>query len=306
MRVGTLFSMGLALIGALAGTTPAWASRTEDWQMGLLPPAAPTAQQVHDFNDLVFVIITAIVLFVLGLLIYVMWRFRASRNPEPSTRTHNAWLEVIWTAVPVMILAVIVVPSFRLLYALDRTENPEMTLVVRGYQWYWGYEYPDQQIGEYSAHMVPDEEIGEGQLRLLSTYDVTAPEDRDRGIVVLPVDTDIQILITAGDVLHSWAMPEFTIKTDAVPGRMNETWVRIEEEGTYYGQCSEICGTGHGFMPIEVRAVSREAFDEWVIAMHGEDASFEEAPILLTRPYPGFEQASAPAQDSAIDVAQNH
>jgi cytochrome c oxidase subunit 2 len=155
---------------------------------------------------------------------------------------------------------------------MDRAEEPELTLQVNGYQWYWGYEYPDQQIPEYASYMVPDDELTEDQVRLLS---VDNP-------VYLPVDTDIQVLVTAGDVLHSFAIPAFGMKTDAIPGRMNETWVRIEEEGTYYGQCSEICGTNHAFMPIEIRAVSREAFDDWVVEQTA-GLDLEEPPVLLTR-----------------------
>ena len=277
---GILAVLG-AVIGAVAMGT-AHAAQPTDWQMGLQPAASPIAQQMADFHAMLMVIITLIVLFVLGLLLYVMWRFSAKRNPTPSKTTHNTTIEVVWTVVPIIILIVIAVPSFNLLYALDQTEDPELTIVVRGYQWYWGYEYPDQLIEEFQSHMVPDDQIGEGQVRLLSTWD---PTERTEGVVVLPVDTDIQIVVTAMDVLHSWALPAFGIKTDAVTGRLNETSVRILEEGTYYGQCSEICGVGHAFMPIEIRAVSREAFDDWVMAHH-EGEELEVAPVLLTRDPP--------------------
>ncbi|MEQ8968510.1 MAG: cytochrome c oxidase subunit II [Azospirillaceae bacterium] len=266
-----------ALVGAVLAVSalggPALAAgQPEPWGLGLQAGASPVKHQVQSFHNLLLVIIFAISVFVLALLLYVTWRFNAKRNPTPSRTTHNTLLEVVWTIVPVLILLVIAVPSFRLLYYMDRSENPEMTLQVTGYQWYWGYEYPDQQIGEYASYMVPDEEISGDQVRLLS---VDEP-------VVLPVDTDIQVLVTAGDVLHSFAMPAFGMKTDAIPGRMNETWVRIEEEGTYYGQCSEICGTGHGFMPIEVRAVSREEFDDWVVERTA-GLDLEDRPVLLTQ-----------------------
>jgi len=284
---------GAALFGAvLAGAAlagPALAAgQPEPWGLGLQPGASPVKHQMHSFHNLLLVIITAISVFVLALLLYVTWRFSARRNPAPSRTTHNTLLEVVWTVVPVLILLVIAVPSFRLLYYMDRSENPEMTLQVTGYQWYWGYEYPDQQIGEYASYMVPDDELGPDQLRLLS---VDEP-------VVLPVDTDIQVLVTAGDVLHSFAIPAFGMKTDAIPGRMNETWVRIEDEGTYYGQCSEICGTGHAFMPIEIRAVSREAFDDWVVERTA-GLDLEEPPVLLTRTW---DEAIAGREVARADV----
>lgn len=287
---GTILTGLAALILAALGDT-ALASQPEPWQMGFQQAATPVMEQLNGFHNLLLVIITLITLFVLGLLAYVMWRFRASRNPEPSRTSHNTLIEVVWTVVPVLILLVIAAFSFPLLYYMNLEEETEMTVVARGYQWYWGYEYPDQQIGEFTSFMVPDEEVdaAAGQLRLLS---VDNP-------VVLPVDTNIEILVTAGDVLHSFAVPAFGIKTDAVPGRMNRTWVRIEEEGTYYGQCSELCGTGHAFMPIEILAVSREAFDAWVIEQTA-GLDLEEPPTLLTRAYPGTEETEFTAAD---DVA---
>lgn len=254
----------------------AQASVPRDWQMGMLEAASPQKAQMHYFHNLLLVIITAIVVVVMLLLAYVMWRFSAKRNPVPSKTSHNTLLEVVWTVVPVLILLVIAVPSLRLLYYLDRTEDPEMTLIVQGYQWYWGYEYPDQQIPEFMSFMLHDDELEEHHVRLLST-------DQP---VVLPVDTNIQLLITASDVIHSWAVPSFGIKMDGIPGRMNETWVRIDREGVYYGMCSEICGVNHGFMPIEVHAVSREAYDEWVIEQTAHlDIDPQNPPILLTRSY---------------------
>ena len=278
---------GTTVLPAL-GATKAFAEQPRDWQLGMQPAASPVADQLHDFHTLLMVIITLICIFVLGLLAFVMWRFNARRNPTPSKTSHNTLIEVVWTIVPVLILLVIAVPSFRLLYYMDRTPDPEMTLIVYGYQWYWGYEYPDQQVPEFSSYMIPDDEIGPDQVRLLS---VDNP-------VVLPVDTDIQILVTAGDVLHSWAVPAFGVKMDAVPGRMNETWARIDEEGTYYGQCSEICGTGHAFMPVEIQAVSREAFDDWVMdQVAGRE--LETPPVLLTRTY---EEALEARRQVALDA----
>ena len=266
----------------------------ENWGLGLQTASSPVADRVQDFHTLLLVIIFAIALFVLGLLLYVMRRFSASRNPTPSKTSHNTKLEIVWTVVPIIILLIIVFPSMTVLYFMDRTENPEMTLAVYGYQWNWGYEYPDQQIEEFISNPVPDSEITEGQVRLLSTTDP----------VVLPVDTNIQVLVRAGDVLHSWAVPAFAIKTDAIPGRTNETWVRIQEEGIYFGQCAELCGVNHAFMPIEIHAVSREMFNAWVVARLAEQGS-EEAPILLP-PHDETEPAVASLTGGAdVRVALN-
>lgn len=232
------------------------ATAPQNWQLGLQEPATPVARELVGFHNYLLVIITGIVIFVFALLIYVMLRFNARANPTPSATTHNVPLEIIWTIVPVVILIAIAIPSFKLLYFMDRTKNPEMTLKVTGYQWYWGYEYPDHGGISIMSNMVPDDQINpdKGQLRQLSTDNP----------VVLPVDTNIQILVTAADVLHSFAVPAFGVKIDAVPGRTNETWTRIEKPGVYYGQCSELCGMGHGFMPIEIIALSKEDFAAWV------------------------------------------
>ncbi|MCH8112358.1 MAG: cytochrome c oxidase subunit II [Proteobacteria bacterium] len=212
-------------------------------------------ERINGFHNFVLIITILIALFVTLLLGYVMVRFRASANPVPSKTTHNPLLEVLWTVIPVLILAVIAVPSFRLLYFQDAVPDPEMTLRVTGSQWFWTYEYPDNGNFVFDAVMLQDDELADGQFRLLET------DNR----VVLPVDTNIRIEITADDVLHSWAVPAFGIKTDAVPGRNNTTWTRIEKEGVYYGQCTELCGINHGFMPIVVEAVSKEQFEAWVV-----------------------------------------
>jgi cytochrome c oxidase subunit 2 len=276
-----------AMMSGFLASAGAFAAEPTPWQMGLQPPSGPVMTQMNSFHDLLLVIITAITLFVMGLLIYVMWRFRASKNPNPSRTTHNTLIEVVWTVVPVLILIVIAVPSFRLLYFMDRAPNPELTLQVTGYQWYWGYSYPDQQIPEFSSYMVRDEDIQEGQVRLLS---VDKP-------VVLPAGVDVQVLVTAGDVLHSWALPSQGVKRDAVPGRMNETWVHFDEPGTYFGQCSEICGTEHGYMPIEIQVVTAEEFDAWVMEeVAGLD--LDEPPQLLTMTWEEAQQRDVAALDN--------
>lgn len=254
-----LFS--LAGLGFLLWSEPALAGYPEDWQLGLQEAASPVAERINEFHNLLLWIISIITAFVLALLLYVMVRFNKRANPEPKQFTHNVLIEVIWTVIPVLILIVIVVPSFKLLYYADRVAEPEMTLKVTGYQWYWGYEYPDHGDVSFTSYMIPDEEIDtdKGEKRLLSTDTK----------VVLPVDTNIQILITAGDVLHAWAVPALGIKTDAVPGRLNETWVNIKKPGVYYGQCSELCGKDHAYMPIEIHAVSKEAFNSWIVENGG-------------------------------------
>ncbi len=238
--------LGLPAAGLAASPQP--------WQIGLQPAATPVMTAINDFHNLMLVIIFLISAFVVGLMGYVFWRFGAKRNPTPTRTTHNTMLEMIWTVVPVIILVAIAVPSFRLLYFQDVVPKSDMTIKAVGHQWYWSYEYPDHGRFTFDAQMVPDGEIKPGQLRLLET-------DNE---VVLPVDTTIRVIVTAENVLHAWAVPAFGVKIDAVPGRLNETWVRIEREGTYYGQCSELCGVNHGFMPIKVKAVSKKQFAEWV------------------------------------------
>jgi cytochrome c oxidase subunit 2 len=220
-------------------------------------------EQLTDFHNLLLVIITAITLLVLALLVYVMVRFNAKANPNPTRTSHNTVLEVAWTVLPVVILVVIAVPSFKVLYFMEKTEAADMTLKVVGHQWYWEYQYPDHEDLTFSSYMVPDEDIQPGQHRLLET------DNR----IVLPVDSNIRIIITAGDVLHSWAMPALGVKKDAIPGRLNETWARIDREGVYYGQCSEICGTNHGYMPITIEAVSKERFAQWLVEAKEKFAS---------------------------------
>lgn len=234
-------------------------------QLNLQEPASAQMERIYDFHTMLLWIIFAIVVFVTGLLAWVAFRYRAKVNPEPSKTTHNVLLEIMWTVVPVVILIVIAVPSFKMLYYLDRVEEPDMTLKVTGYQWYWGYEYQDHEGLEFLSYMIPDEEIDEskGQRRLLSTDNK----------VVLPIDTNIQVLVTSADVIHSFTIPAFGFKKDAVPGRLNETWVRIDKVGTYYGQCSQICGVNHAYMPIEIEAVTKEEFEKWLVKAKDEFAA---------------------------------
>ena len=228
----------------------------DNWQIWHPEPASPVMQRVDDFHLLLVVISVAICAFVFVLIAYALVRFNEKAHPKPSRTSHNTLLEIAWTTIPVVILVIIAIPSFKTLYYMDRAGEPEMTLKVTGAQWYWDYEYPDEESFGFSSVMVPEEDLREGQPRLLEV---------DKR-VVLPVDTDIRILITASDVIHAWAVPALGVKTDAVPGRINETWTRITEPGVYYGQCSEICGTNHAYMPIAIEAVPREEFERWVAA----------------------------------------
>jgi cytochrome c oxidase subunit II len=246
----------------LAGGSRAAAEEPQPWQVWHQPPATSVMERVDAFHFFVFWIMVGICALVVALMAYVLFRFNAKRNPTPSRTTHNTVIEVIWTIVPVLILVSIAIPSFRLLYYADVVPEAEMTLKVTGHQWYWSYEYPDQGGLAFDSLLVPEEELQPGQPRLLT---VDNP-------VVVPVDTTIRIQMTAGDVLHAWAVPSFGVKRDSVPGRLNESWMRVEREGVFYGQCSEICGVGHAYMPITVEVVSKERFAEWVEEAHAEFA----------------------------------
>ena len=235
-------------------SSSAFSNQATDWQLGFQKPASPVMQTVFDLHNFVLIMMTAITVFVLFLLIYVSIRFRKKANPEPSKRTHNGLLETLWTAIPVIILVFMAVPSFKLLYEQDVIPEVDMTIKVIGHQWYWEYQYPEHENLSFESYLIPENELKEGEPRLLTV------DNR----LVLPVNKNIHVLITAGDVLHSFAMPSLGVKKDAVPGRLNETWMRIDRPGIYRGQCSEICGSGHGYMPIVIEAVSENDFVAWV------------------------------------------
>lgn len=224
-----------------------------DWQLSFQNPATDLMGSVVGLHNIILIVMTLVTLFVLFLLFYVSFRFSAKRNPIPSTTTHNTVVEVLWTAIPIVILVVLAIPSFKLLYQQEKSENYDMTVKVIGHQWYWEYEYPDHGDFYFESYMVQEQDLEEGDLRLLT---VDNP-------LVIPANKNIQILITAGDVLHSWAVPSMGLKTDAVPGRLNETWVNVKEPGIYRGQCSEICGSGHGFMPVVVKVLPEREFMAW-------------------------------------------
>ena len=231
-----------------------YAEQPKDWQLGFQKAASGHMEDLVWFHDFMLLpIITGITVFVLFLVIYACIRYRASRNPIASTTSHNTLIEVIWTLVPCLILILMAVPSFKLLYSQDKIPPADVTIKAIGYQWYWGYEYPDENI-VFDSYMIEDSELQPGQPRLLSV---------DNEIVV-PVDKVIKVLITANDVLHAWALPSFGVKRDAVPGRINETWFKADRTGTFYGQCSELCGIKHAFMPITVKVVTQEDYKKWL------------------------------------------
>ena len=249
------------LAAAWLQTGPSFAqSGPQPWQMDFRPSATPVMDDIIEFHNLLLVIEVIIVLFVLGLMVYICVKFNAKANPVPSKTTHNVFLEVVWTVIPIIILIVITVPSVKLLVFMDKApkEKVEMTLKVIGHQWYWSYEYPDAGDLAFDSNIIPDEEIdaSKGQIRLLEV------DNR----IAIPVDTTIRVLMTSDDVLHNWAVPAFGIKMDTVPGRINESWIRVPaaRAGVYRGQCSELCGVNHGYMPIVIEAKSKQDFAKWL------------------------------------------
>ena len=277
LRNGFLFPA--ALLASSLSATAAWAQATEgsyavDRQINLMPAATDHMQSIHDFHNLMLVIITGITLFVLGLLVWVMVRYNAKANPKPATWSHNTMIEVVWTLVPVVILAFIGLQSLRLLYEGDVVpDNPDVTVKATGHQWNWSYTYPDLGVEIELSEMATDEEAkAAGEPRLLAV--------KEGGRVVVPVNKIIRVQVTAADVIHSWAVPALGVKSDAVPGRLNETWFKANREGVFYGQCSELCGARHAFMPIAVEVVSQEKFDEWV-AKKKSTASLNSASTAL-------------------------
>lgn len=248
----------LAAAGAVAYASGASASAVGapvPGGLGLQAAASPVKERVHDLHDLLLVIITAITLVVLALLAYVAMRYRADRNPTPSGTSHNTLLEVTWTVIPVLILVVIAVPSFRLLYYMDRAHEPDLTVKVTAFQWAWEYEYLDADGLKFESYMLPAEDaVAQGKKRLL---------DVDEELVV-PVGKTIRILTASRDVIHSFFIPSLGVQKYNIPGRVLETWMRVDRPGVYYGQCNQICGVNHAFMPIVVRAVPEAEFTAWL------------------------------------------
>ncbi len=283
----TALSGTLTAAAALAASGAAFAAQPEPWQMGFQKAATPVMERVDEFHDLLLIIITLISLFVLALLVMTVVKFRESKNPTPSKTTHNLLLEVVWTVVPVLILVVIAVPSFRLLYYTDKAPEPTaaekaagktvMTVKATGHQWYWSYEYATPEGGKLSFEsrivcrgtIDPDnrKQCEEANERFQAEFkrDVIRLLDVDNEMV-LPVGATVRVYVTATDVIHAWTIPASGAKVDAVPGQTNETWVRFTSPGWYFGQCSEICGQDHAYMPIALRVVSPDDYKAWLAA----------------------------------------
>jgi cytochrome c oxidase subunit 2 len=254
----------LGVLSAIAGLGVASSTQAQpivgvphDWQMNFPPAYTPLMEKVESLNDLLLIIISLICAFVAALIIYAVWRFHASRNPVATTTTHNTVIEIAWTVLPILILVIIAIPSFRLLYYGDKATDAAFTVKVTGHQWYWSYEYPDQ--GNFSIDS-----------RILSEADRVKQKPAVPRLLavdeemVIPKGTTIRIIGTAADSMHGWTVPGFGIKKTVIPGRLNEGWINVRDEGFYFGQCSQICGNNHTYMPIAVRVVSKPEFDKWV------------------------------------------
>lgn len=246
------------ILMALGLTPQLWANSPHPWQFGFQPAASPAMEAITSMHNFLLCIIAFIAVLVTCLLGYVIWKYRASRHPTPNIFYHHTGLEVCWTGFAVLVVAIIMIPSFQLLHKLEIPGEADMTVKVIGKQWFWTYEYPGPTTNpadtlSFDSLLIEDRELKAGQKRLL---DVDKP-------MIIPINTTVRFLVTAADVIHSFAIPSLGIKKDAVPGRMNETWVRIAQPGFYYGQCSELCGTRHGFMPIVIHAVTKEEYEAW-------------------------------------------
>ena len=259
-----LATLGMA-IGVITMASSAFAAEPTPWQMGLQPAAGSIAERAADLHNLLLIIITGITVLVLALLTYTCLRFRESKNPTPSKTSHNTLIEVIWTVAPVVILLIIAVPSFKLLYYMDRTDETDMVIKVTGAQWYWNYEYLDEQIA-FDSYMIETEDLVDGQKRLL---DVDNP-------MIVPEGTRVKLLVVGNDVLHSFFMPAMAVQVYTVVGRTNEAWIDVPMgEKTYYGQCNQICGINHSYMPIVIKAVSAQDYEQWLNEARKEFATLD-------------------------------
>ena len=293
-----LVKNGFWALAALLLAWPALAAETTTlgvptaWGIGLQASGGPISTAVHDFNELVFWIVVVITVFVGALLAWVAFRYNEKRNPVPSQTSHHTWLEIAWTVVPVLVLIVIAIPSFRLIYYQDRTQEADMTINVQGRQWYWNYSYPDHGGFAFDSRPVPVEDLQPGQLRNLA---VDEP-------LVVPAGRNIRVISTGVDVIHSFFVPSLGVQRYSIPGRSIETWFRADRPGSYVGQCNQICGVNHWFMPIEVRAVSPEEFNTWVASARTRYAAAGSAPSLAMAQTVPAPLAAAP--DAPISIAQ--
>ncbi|MCA3415842.1 MAG: cytochrome c oxidase subunit II [Roseomonas sp.] len=284
------FFAGLAAVAmGVVLTVPALAESMvgapAPWGMGLQPSGGVIKERIASLNSLVFFIIVAITIFVLVLLAYCVWRFSADRNPVPSTTSHHTGLEIAWTVIPVLILVIIAIPSFRLLYFQDRAVDADMTISVQGRQWYWNYTYVDHGNFAFDSYPVQEADLKPGQIFKL---------DVDNQLVI-PVGANVRVLTTGHDVIHSFFVPALGVQKYTIPGRTLETWMRADRPGVFYGQCNQICGTNHWFMPIAVRAVPRAEFDAWVADAQKRFARADgSAPVI----------AAAPVSQDSLQIAE--
>ena len=296
-----------ALCLAVFSATPTWAQdlvgQPTPGGLGLQPAASPLKVEANFFHDAILMpVITFITLLVLGLLIWIVVRYNKKSNPVPAKWSHNTWVEVIWTVLPVLILVGISLFSFRLLFAYENMPTPDLTVKATGNQWNWAYEYPDQGVAEYVSNMLPEDEIAARGMPH-SLYRLAADEP-----IVVPVGKTVRVLVTATDVIHSFALPAFGLKADAVPGRINETWFRADRTGVFYGQCSELCGVEHAFMPIQINVVTEAEFAAWVVSRGGSMTPRPSGPASpaagVAVPAAGVPAAGVPAAaDAAVAVA---
>jgi cytochrome c oxidase subunit II len=284
--LGTALGAGAVMAQDLIG-------QPTDGALGLQPGASPLKQDAIWFHDAILLpMCIGISVLVLGLLVWVVIRYNKKANPVPARWSHNTLVEVVWTIVPVFILVGIALFSFRLLFAYENMPEPDMTIKATGNQWNWSYEYPDQGVAEFYSSMLPEDEVARrGMPSALYRLAVDEP-------IVVPVGKTVKVLVTASDVIHSFALPAFGLKTDAIPGRTNETWFKADRVGTFYGQCSELCGVDHAFMPIEIRVVSEAEFAAWVASKGGSMTAAADAGAAAAAPVAA--PAAAPA---AIDPA---
>jgi len=290
---------GLAtLFSAMMLSSAAWAAvgQPTPGGIGLQEAASPLKHQAHFFHDIILMpIITGITLLVLGLLIWIVVRYNKRSNPTPATWSHNTTIEVIWTLVPVLILAFIAVFSFRLLYDYADIPDPDVTVKVTGYQWNWGYEYPDLGVSEYISNVLPEDEARAQGVPYLLAADEP---------MVVPVGQTVRLIVTGADVIHAIALPAFGLKTDAVPGRINETWFRAERTGVYYGQCSELCGVNHAYMPLQINVVTQAEFEQWVAARGGSMTFAADQAAEAAAAEAAAQQAAAAEAATAEDAAE--
>jgi cytochrome c oxidase subunit 2 len=268
-RLGAAFvtAAGFTGVGEAAAQAP------RPWQISMQEAASPVQQAIESLHDMVLVVISAVTVLVAVLLVWVLFRYNARRNPVPSQTSHHTGLEVAWTLVPTLILVIIFVPSLRLVYYQDRAPQADLTVKATGHQWYWQYTYPDKGGLDFSSYMVPTDQLKPGQLRLLEV-------DNE---LVLPAGKTVRILTTSADVIHSFFIPSLGVQRYAIPGRTIETWVKVDKPGTYYGECNQICGTNHSMMPIAIKAIPVDQFDAWVAQAKTKfsDAAPAEPPLRV-------------------------